>query len=267
MTIWRKRREKYHFPLLHRDRFIFQICCPRKTSLSPISSGTSDDQTPNKGFANSDGIVFSSLHLHHTNNYPPNLLNQNPNLEPIQSPNPIDANLHSIQAILAEQPIALNPSITLDQKLMEQHQSHTINTSIAQDPSNDNLQVPASSNSVLNFVGGSPFNVQTPSTTFLEPSTQQQPRPQETPQSPLSLLTSSLTFAPLLAFPAHASMPQSDSNQLDNQVSIVAAPKPSFPTTLKPNKNKDKTQSRCGISNVRYATRVVGGQETGIGKI
>lgn len=247
----------------------FQICCPRRSSstqLAPAANG----QSPNQGYANSDGIVFSSLNAQGAQSYPSITLGQNPN--PNEPPNytPIDVSLSSIQAIISDQSVTLEqPTITLDQKQPEmpplpppQRPPLTPSRPVAAEQPNDNVQVPASSNSVLNFVGQSPFNGFAPSTTLLATGTQQQ-LPNAVvvdAQSP----EVSFTFAPLLSFPVLASIPPS--NEMAEPVPATAPPKPTQMSGMLSSSNKHKTAKHCGVTKFTYSTRVVGGHVTEIGK-
>lgn len=241
---------------------MLQICCPRRSS-STILTALTNAQSSNQGYANSDGIVFSSLSSQVSQDYPSITLSQNPN--PNNQPNytQIDVNLPSIQAIISEQPITLEqPTITLDQKQPEMptpQRPQISNTPILLDLSNDNVQVPESSNSVLNFVGNSPFNILAPSTTILT-GIQEDLQNQAAAQLP----EVSFTFAPLLSFPALASIPPS--NQLADQNSVTAPPKPTQMSGVLPANGKRKTNKHCGVTKFTYSTRVVGGQVTEIGK-
>lgn len=251
-----------------------QICCPRRSSSTLLAPST-NGQSPNQGYANSDGIVFSSLNSQVAQSYPPITLSQNPNSNERPNYAPvIDVSLPSIQAIISDQSVTLEqPTITLDQKQPEMpppppppQRPQLINRPVAAELPNDNVQVPASSNSVLNFVGQSPFNGFAPSTTLLATGTQQQ----QQQQLPNALVVDahspevSFTFAPLLSFPALASLPPS--NEVAEPVPATAPPKPTQMSGMLSSSNKHKTAKHCGVTKFTYSTRVVGGHVTEIGK-
>lgn len=247
-------------------QFISQICCPSSSS-APLSDLVSDTRLTNQGYANSDGIIFSSLGSIGTNNYPTNPLNQIPMYNSMSNVIP------SIQAALSEQFIGsgqpnhsnLQYKPTIDPKQTDgtTQKPYLINASIPLDQSSDNIQVPDASNNVFNFAGQLPLNIQNAPNKFLEQNTQQWQNVQSSPPS-LSLSATSFTFAPLLAIPLQVSMAQSESNHLADNIPPIE-PKPSYPNIGSFN-TKQKTPNHCGVSNFTYATRVVGGQVTENGK-
>lgn len=226
---------------------------------APITDPASSTRLSNQGYANSDGIIFSSLGSNGINNYDANPLNPIPVYNHIPSL-PMAINEQSSGLDQPNQSILPYPPI-LDPKQTDAttQKPYLINDSLPMEQSSDTVQVPDSSNNVYNFAGQLPFNMQTAPSTFFDQNKQQW---QNVQGSLPSLSAISFTFAPLLAIPSQVSMTQSESHQ-SNKIPVVEQ-NPLYPNI---GSYKQKTPNHCGVSNFTYSTRVVGGQVTENGKL
>lgn len=211
------------------------------------------------GFANSQGIVFSSV------NGPDSQSISNPISQSIENPishpmqNPISHPMQNPISHPMQNPISHPMQNPISQQIPNPI-SRPISISALADLPGQSSNV----NQYLDYVSNqSPFNIAPPQNQQVLQNSETHQKP-EKPQSTFS--SNGFTFAPLLSATS-LPMPQQTTSSMPNQVNQVQAdmkPKPSKPASTSQS-NPSPFSKKCGITNYTHS-RVVGGTITQVGQ-